>query len=316
MGCTTSQPKDYEHVASVPQNGNYPTPKRQDSVRSARSNGSSKDRRNGSRKGSAAVVDATRPKDHENGEKERKMPPTSDSRYLHLWKMHQNILLDPADIHSTMDSCMTRVTNMLSPTQITFLQRKVRSVVRVSNQIHEKAGRMFRGMPNSLQEQDKSVAEKHHLLTRNIVRKVLPKLPNPYEMDHSNVTEDPCSNQIADNVYLLALFLHESLWDQVAVLAAQASQEAGVVTDVNKYNVPDAIPGPLSPVAMGTPDLPGISLHALTFLISLALSKWFDERTEKISHPGILPLAHCTFQMDHEPNVYNSCSTSFFLPRR
>jgi hypothetical protein len=217
--------------------------------------------------------------DHQNGVQDARVSPTSDHRYIELWKTHQNLLLDPADVHATMEACMSRMTNTLSPTQVTFLQRKARSVIRASNQPQEKAGRMFRGGSSaSLEQEIKSIADRYHLLSRHVVRKVLPKSPFPGDTENQDLNEDPSTNTIADNIFLLALFLHESLWDRVASKAASSAAAAGAVMDVNKYKLPDTVPNPVLPVVTGVPDLPaGISLHALTFLISLALSKYAGE---------------------------------------
>lgn len=185
MGCAPSQPNDVAPIGDTPP-GDYQQPKRQDSVHSLRSNGSS--RRSGTKKGSTPLLlnDAGLNHRQNGGTNGELPPPSSGYRYLELWKTHQQLLLDPADIHATMEACMARMTNALSPTQVTFLQRKVRSIVRASSQSQEKAGsRMFRGGSNASQEQEtKAIADKYHLLTKHVVRKVLPKqLIPPGETD-------------------------------------------------------------------------------------------------------------------------------------
>lgn len=276
MGCTASQPQGVVSVGDMP-NGTFQQPKRQDSARSMRSNGSSKQRRGGSRKG-AAPQNRNGISHPQNGERTINVSPTSDPRYLELWDKHRQFLLDPADVHATMEACMSRMTNHLNPTQITFLQRKIRSIIRANSQVQDKGGRIFRGgNSNASEEQEvKTVAEKYHLLSKHVVRKVLPKTPVSLDTEHTQeVEEDPSSSIIADNVYLLALFLHESLWDRLASIARKTAEEAGAQMDVNKYLLPESPPKPCLPTLEEVPDLPaGISLHALTFLISLALSKY------------------------------------------
>lgn len=186
---------------------------------------------------------------------------------------------------------MARVTNKLGVTEITFLQRKVRSIVRASNQSQEKGTRMtniLRSNTTSSQEQEiKAIAEKYHLLSSHVVRKVLPKLPVPAgaafeepingmaNSNHHSNGGSTSGNVVADNVFLLCLFLHESLWDRVAAIADSSAKEAGVETDVNKYHLPEETPPPVPPKAADVPEVPvGISLHSLSFIIGLALREY------------------------------------------
>ena len=296
-----------------------PPPKRQDSGRSVKSNGSAIQKRGGPTRKVQTPVHDTVLNGHTNHVKDGNLPPTSDYRYLELWKAHQSVLVDPSDIHSAMEGCMSRMTNTLSPTQVTFLQRKVRSVVRSSILSHEKGNRMFRGTSNpSLEQETKFIADKFHLLSRHAVRKVLPKSSIPGDTEPQDPNGDSDNSQIADNVYLLALFLHESLWDRVAAVAAQSAVAAGAEVDVNKHKLPETIPTPILPTTAAILDLPaGISLHALTFLISLALSKLV------FVYPGRIFLSWFAFsspspnffQTDQGSSDCNFYSIFFFLLR-
>ena len=117
--------------------------------------------------------------------------PTSDPRWIQLWRTHQELLLDPADVHATMEACMARMTNQLSVAEMTFLQRKVRSVVRSCNSFpsHEKSRmtnilRSNHSTHGSQEVETKMIAEKFHLLSNHAVRKILPRLPSA-PADHS-----------------------------------------------------------------------------------------------------------------------------------
>jgi len=299
--------------------GTLPPPKRQDSGRSVKSNGSAMQKRGGPTRKVQTPVDTTGLNGHKNHVKDRNFPLTSDHHYLELWKTHQSVLLDPSDIHSAMEGCMSRMTNTLSPTQVTFLQRKVRSVIKSSILSQDKGNRMFRGTSNPSPEQEtKFIADKFHLLSRQAVRKVLPKSPIPGDTEPQEPNGDSGNSQIADNVYLLALFLHESLWDRVAEIAAQSAETAGAEVDVNKYKLPETIPTPILPTAAGILDLPaGISLHALTFLIGLALSKLMRVDVGRIfcSWFGSSSPSPNFFQTDHGSSDCSFCSIFFFLLR-
>ena len=281
MGCAPSQPTGVDPFMDASPSTLPPT-KRQDSMHSVKSNGSAIQRKGGPTRKVQTPVDGTGLNGHNSSVKVGNFSAMSDHRYLELWKAHQSVLLDPSDIHSAMEGCMSRMTNTLSPTQVTFLQRKVRSVIRSSILSQEKGNRMFRGTSNPSPEQEtKFIADKFHLLSRQAVRKVLPK---PGDTEPHEPNADSSNSQIADNVYLLALFLHESLWDRVAAIAAQSAEAAGAEVDVNKHKLPETIPTPMLPATPGALDLPaGISLHALTFLISLALSKFWD-RSPRSKH--------------------------------
>jgi hypothetical protein len=121
-----------------------------------------------------------------------------DPHWQELWFAHKDILLDPADVHATLQDLMANATNRLSDAEILFLQRRVRSIVRQSHLQtgqqsisnggkNRKKTRHASGSPlgNStssfMQElQDThSIAKNHHLLTAHVLRKVLPEPPVP-----------------------------------------------------------------------------------------------------------------------------------------
>jgi hypothetical protein len=289
MGCTPSRPTGVEPASlhggetNPTSNGGRQIPIRQDS---GRSNASSK-RRGQRRPGSGAFSPGNSSRHDSNSYIPQNgvhtLSPTSDPRWIHIWQTHQDLLLDPADVHATMEASMARVTNKLSVTEITFLQRKVRSIVRASNMSQEKGNRIniLRGNASSSQEQEiKSIAEKYHLLSSHVVRKVLPNLPvlagAAFEEPNVLANGGSTSSLVADNVFQFCLFLHESLWDRVAAIAESSAKEANVETDVNKYKLPDDTPLPVPAVAADIPEVPaGISLHSLSFMVGLALRKFF-----------------------------------------
>ena len=182
----------------------------------------------------------------------------SDPRWIQLWKSHQPLLLDPADVHAAIDDCMARTTNKLSATEITFLQRKVRGIVRSFTQQESKTRIRLKANSTASQEQEtKVVAEKYHLLSNHVLKKVLPTSPTFH------------------STFLLLSYCHDSLWDRVAEIAAQSCETAGLVMDVNKYKPLSTVPSPCSQTVepSGVTPPPGVSLHSLTFMIGLALRK-------------------------------------------
>lgn len=79
---------------------------------------------------------------------------------------------------------------------------------------------------------------------------------------------------VVDSVYLLLLYLHDSLWDRVAEVASTSAQEAGLEMDVNKYTPSATVPEPCPATTDDAPEVPsGVSFHALTFMMGLALRK-------------------------------------------
>lgn len=280
MGCGPSKQAGNDPLGKSNGNGNS----RKGMIRqdSGRSNSSSK--RRGGRKnlGTAATLNGGshhNSKSAMNGKSKDATTSGRDPRWMQLWENHHRLLLDPADIHAAMESCMARVTNQLSTTEITFLQRKVRSIIRTSHSSQDKAPRIaFRSNSSNSQVQEtKVIAEKHHLLTNYVIRKVLPKLPHILPLglslqDPSTPNDSEMHTPLSDNVYLLALYLHESLWDRVERIAITSSKLSGLEMDVNKFKLPETVPHPTDATSENIPEIPpGVSLQALTFLIALAL---------------------------------------------
>ena len=208
----------------------------------------------------------------------RKVPAgVNDPRWIHLWKAHQSILLDPADVHSTVEELMARGTNKLSSTEVTFMLRKLRAIVRSSTSQENRkfSGRILGNNSNHAQIQEtRSVADRFHLLSSHVVRRLLPKPPSSTTAGSSSSST---SIVPSDSVFLLLLYLHESNWDRLAEIAVSTAKVAGLEMDVNKHQPPTSAPDPVKPATSGitAQDLPsGVSFHALTFLIGLALRKW------------------------------------------
>jgi hypothetical protein len=207
----------------------------------------------------------------------------NDPHWIELWKTHQSLLLDPADVHSTIEDFMARSTNQLSATEITFLQRKVRAIVRSSNSRQQAndgysnkarmVGRILSNQSsNTLEQETRAIAERYHLLSNHVIKKVLPKLP----ISSSSTTINP-----VDATYLLLLYSHASLWDRVAEIAVASAKAADLEMDVNKYKPISTVPEPCSPTMEETPEVPpGVSFHALTFIMGLALRKCYWEKAK------------------------------------
>ncbi|KAG7354397.1 ubiquitin carboxyl-terminal hydrolase [Nitzschia inconspicua] len=253
-----------------------------------------------------------------------------DPQWKQLWNAHKDQLVDPSDVHATLQDLMATFTNKLSETELLMLQRKVRSVVRKSN-VSESNKRKARksssvGSNNindgglasqifqdSSQHHPRSVVEKYHLLTPNVVKAVLPKPPSPLSnfQNHFSLTKSPSNEsnkslaslasatdaagtgnappeiRTVETTYLLALYCSDALWDRVAEIAVQAANSNDLEMDVNKQTIqkqqqqqqstsPHAstlpIPEPCDPTTERPVDPPpGVGLHALSFLVALAL---------------------------------------------
>eukprot|EP00537_Pseudo-nitzschia_pungens_P004203 CAMPEP_0172355724 /NCGR_PEP_ID=MMETSP1060-20121228/128_1 /TAXON_ID=37318 /ORGANISM="Pseudo-nitzschia pungens, Strain cf. cingulata" /LENGTH=2200 /DNA_ID=CAMNT_0013075555 /DNA_START=614 /DNA_END=7216 /DNA_ORIENTATION=+ len=139
-----------------------------------------------------------------NAPASKKGPPTEvgigDPQWREIWLEHKDSLLDPADVHSTLQDLMANVTNRLSDTELLFLQRRVRSIVRQSHLFAEQqsssnggknrgAGAIIKKQRNRDSSGGRSpallqdlidttnIAKNHHLLTAHVLRKVLPRPP-------------------------------------------------------------------------------------------------------------------------------------------
>jgi hypothetical protein len=182
----------------------------------------------------------------------------SDLHWKALWNALHSHLLDPVDVHATIEDLMARTTNRLSATEITFLQRRVRNVVRSTQSATKKRINI-----SSTKEftEGRVIAERYHLLNKHIVKKILPTC-----RPKGSVDPIECA-------YTLLLYCHESLWDRVADIAVQSCKQNGLELDVNKQTPVTTIPSPCIPLDEAPEIPPGASFHSLSFLLALALRK-------------------------------------------
>ena len=121
-----------------------------------------------------------------------------DPHWQELWLAHKDILLDPSDVHATLQDLMANATNRLSDAEILFLQRRIRSIVRQSHlqtgqQSSNHGGKnrkktrrtsgsdkhsAYSSIMQELQETH-TIAKDYHLLTAHVLRKILPQPPFP-----------------------------------------------------------------------------------------------------------------------------------------
>mmetsp|Transcript_379 Transcript_379/g.800 ORF Transcript_379/g.800 Transcript_379/m.800 type:complete len:2158 (-) Transcript_379:142-6615(-) len=191
-----------------------------------------------------------------------------DPQWQELWLAHKDMLLDPADVHATLQDLMATCTNRFSDVELVFLQRRIRSIVRQSHlQSEQQLGgnsnkkkkntRRTSGSDHSnpLQEllETHGVAKNHHLLTAHVLRKILPQPPVPSissnleflsqfgETSNSssdNTVDLPLANKQSkvstlETTYLLALFCNDALWDNVAEIAVDSAKANNLDMDVN-----------------------------------------------------------------------------------
>ena len=186
-----------------------------------------------------------------------------DPRWTNLWQKLHPFLLDPADVHSRIDELMGRVINRLSATEVTFLQRKVRSVTKVPQDKRITSDTGFHRANNA-----------SYLLSQEEIKNILPSGALVSRIMSSasppTTTIDP-----SETSYLLMLHLNESLWDRVGKIALQSSQKAGLELDICRDPVAmKATPFPSS-TSEEPPTLPaGASFHSFVFLVALALREY------------------------------------------
>jgi hypothetical protein len=183
----------------------------------------------------------------------------SDLHWKVLWNALHSHLLDPVDVHATIEDLMARTTNRLSATEITFLQRRVRNIVRSTQPTTKK--RISISSSTKEFTEGRVIAERYHLLNKYIFKKILPTC-------HPKRSVDPM-----ECAYTLLIYCHESLWDRVADIAVQSCKQAGLEMDVNRQKPVTTIPSPSSPLDEAPEVAPGVSFHSLSFLLALALRK-------------------------------------------
>ena len=273
MGCTNSQPVEQQPV-SPKSNGGEAKANLHRSDSGGSQNSSKHKRRNKQTQSLSPSTNSQKPINEAAGASPPDPPEhtntngvitpmtpskaVSDPHWIQLWKTHQPLLLDPADVHSAIEDFMARSTNKLSASEFTFLQRKIRGIVQSSAQAPEKnriIPKLKGGNGVSSQEQEtRAIAERYHLLSNHVIKKVLP------------------SSSVVDSTFLLLLYCHESLWDRVADIAAESAKAADLVMDVNKYKPVTTVPAPSSRRLDEPPEVPpGVSFQTLTFFIGMAL---------------------------------------------
>ena len=208
-----------------------------------------------------ATENGTGVKNNETGNKQvavTNKQNTSDLHWKALWNALHSHLLDPVDVHATIEDLMARTTNRLSATEITFLQRRVRNIVRSTQSTTKK--RISIASTKEFTE-GRAIAERYHLLNKHIVKKILPTCRPKGSVDPME-----CA-------YTLLLYCHESLWDRVADIAVQSCKQNGLEIDVNRQTPVTTIPSPCIPLDEAPELPPGVSFHSLSFLVALALRK-------------------------------------------
>lgn len=217
------------------------------------------------------------------------LPP--DPRWEEVWGALHPYLLDPADVPAVMAELVSSTINKLSPTEVTFLQRRVRNVVGRLPPGQDKSKMMGRVFSNTSAEvESRGIVEKYHLLDEHVVRKVLAGSPL---LQSTGATLD---RRLADPIaaaYTLMLHLTSesvsSFWDRVAEIAVESAHRAGLEMDVNKGRKFERIPAPPPPQVVeddgattnnnsnsnnNTETLKlGASVASFSFLVALALRK-------------------------------------------
>jgi len=230
----------------------------------------------------------------------------ASAQWNDLWEPLRDNLLDPADVTAVVEEVMNQLTDSrLMPTEVTFLVRRVRHVVsslppRTSAPATKmRVKSLSRNAANSLVQLEldgRVTAEKHHLLSSHVFRRmlggqshILESIPKPDTKEEALIFPDPI-----EAAYTLLLHLSSSsIIQRSANIAEQSAQAAGLNLDVNEsvkktddgsspstakqQQQAPAPPPPPPPAPPGVskedfPELPqGITLQSFAFLMALAL---------------------------------------------
>ena len=131
----------------------------------------------------------------------------SDAQWKDLWEALSPRLLDPADVIAVVEEVMNETTNRLMTTDINFILRRVRRIVsglppRPNNNFAQTGKmRVFSSSNsnniNSLESDGKATAEKYHLISSYIFRRILgghntlDSIPKPDSKEAAAVFPDP-----------------------------------------------------------------------------------------------------------------------------
>ena len=177
-------------------------------------------------------------------------------------------LLDPADVPSCLDMLRSRLTNRLSATEVTFVQRRLRTLLKqmetsstVTPSNNKFVSRVFSSTSATAKAEAEAfqLAQQQHLLSLHVISKLWKLVPHSSGM-HSTTTTSTNNNNnnntnaggrsspsqpntspqqltpdvnVLDNVYTLLLYLSETLWSRVASVAGQTAKAANMDMDVN-----------------------------------------------------------------------------------
>ena len=220
-------------------------------------------------------------------------PSGVETQWKYLWNTYKTHLVDPVDVPAVLQGLFQRTINRLSPTQIIFLQRKVRWALSAdaaqsssnnnggsSSNHHYHApqnlvAKVWNSSSSSSSGEARVLAEKSHVLADAVWQRVLPswKLANDNN-DNSN-NNDTLLLMLLTNVQHL-LWHMSAPPDRVTAAAAKAAQAAQLNLDVNHWHVDDddhvTMPKPscVEEWTEAPPKPTGVTLTALATLLALA----------------------------------------------
>ena len=214
------------------------------------------------------------------------LPPPTDSQWKLLWQTLPHPV-DPADVPAVISDLMARHTNMLLPTEVTLLQRRIRLLSKSlqQQQQQKKTGRLALRMST-----EDARVEKQHTLDETVLRKLWKVSSTPsavgefafrYSIPPATTTETATNVDLVGSALVLLQHLSEPLWERAAWIAVDSAQQAGLEMDVNKNShaataskkIPPPVP-PLEQYAVDESLATGITFHSVCFLMALALRKY------------------------------------------
>lgn len=258
---------------------------------------------------------------HHHSPLPRRNKPFTDTRWKALYHSYKPI--DPADVHSVIDSLICKQINKLSPTEVTFLQRTIRHLgLSLAPPTSDKTklasfGQRIRGATSTSKSNEvldaRTLRDRHHLLDESLVRRLwtfnnatqtewqrrVTLETDSQEVIHAAACSDV--DPIGAAYYLLMHLTSTSVWDRVASIAEEAAKHVGLVLDVNHPKVKRDVPIPMviepeQPLEVS----PGVTFGGICFLEGLALRGSRMQRLQLL-YFLMLPLKTLTAFMGSHP---------------
>jgi len=186
-----------------------------------------------------------------------------EAQWTFLWKTHSQLLIDPVDVPSVLDSLINKCINKLSSVEITWILRRVREVVSHLPTTESKIAKMVLSGSND----GRLAVEKHHILLTSVWEQILPSFPLPDEMP------------VRRNLECILRHFSQPDWERMTAAAKETSLEMDVNRrDLNEMPKPSSVPEQVSEAEV--PD--GVTFQALAAIIALSRAGTREQRLQLV----------------------------------